>query len=332
MKLFYKIVGLMVVLMMLFATVPVSATETNAAPTNLLPEDIFSSPEKAEAYFGRVSTDPADYTKEGDDYVMHVPFVGSSWSYSKSPLPDGSYTIKMEVSPVESIDADGYPTYYGAGIVLGYGSLGGMPWLTCRFNFDYDFETVECFVWDFQGATQSYHSYGTSWYEEWEFPEDLWFEVTIEVTPEETRISLNGFEVPAFSEGYTPPAESIDHYPTSEELSYIGFFSNGGEGSNGFKVKNLGIYEGVDLDFEQSEATQTPTAEPTAASTETPASPSEMPTDSSTGGEASTVPSADATPDKADQGGNTVVIILSVVIVMLLAVIIGGFIFFKKRK
>lgn len=306
---------------LLCSTFVVSATE-NTDPVNLLPADVFSNPARAAEYFGRVSEDPAAYTKDGDDYVMNVPWFGNSWIYCNREVPYSSYTVKLEFAPIESVDNEGNPKYYGVGILLGYGGMSGMPWFNCKFNFNYDYETVEWFIWDHQGATQNYHGYGTVWYEEWEYPEDLWFELIIEVTPEETKIFLDGYEVPAFDDGYTPPDTGLDHYPTSQDINWLGFFSEGGDHSKGFNVKNMGIYEGVDLGLGRTDVEETPTDVPE----ETPV---DIPTESSSAADTTGTPNA---VDFEKQEDKNLVLPIVIAVVVVLALAVATVVIIKKKK
>ncbi len=246
---------------------PAASTPTEtptAAPTatpipngvNLVPEDLFASKSNMQQWFGgTISDTAADFFQEDGEYVYKAPKGVSSWPYTIQELPDGSFTVKMEIKP-NAYDSSGTMKYSGMGVLLGYGNTTGLPWMNIRFDADYANKEMMFYIWEHDGtatpATQKY--YGTDWYAG-EFPEDMWFEVIMEFTSAGTKIYLDGYETPLFTDGHTPGDRSLGHFPTADELKYIGFFPS----SDVNYIKNFEVYKGVDLGLGALAPAATPT-------------------------------------------------------------------------
>ncbi|MBR5500693.1 MAG: hypothetical protein IKV74_04115 [Clostridia bacterium] len=220
---------------------PCVVTVTVAYPVqaeglNLVPADVFASKEKASQWFkGSMA---GTFSVEDGDYVYHVPTNHTDMWTSQS-FPDGSFTVKMNVKSDESSRI---------GILLGYGSTpNDTKWMNIRFDPGASANTVNFYVWEHGGGAIATPSYGTSWYKD-TYNAGKWHEVVFEVTPTQTKIYLDGYQTPDFTDPYTSgtiTADSLGHFPTANELNYIGFFPSGATQS----IKNFSVYEGVDLRF-----------------------------------------------------------------------------------
>ncbi|MBR5280922.1 MAG: hypothetical protein IKU26_08160 [Clostridia bacterium] len=222
---------------------PCVATVTIAYPVqaeglNLVPADVFASKEKASQWFkGSMA---GTFSEEEGEYVYHVPKSHLDMYTSRS-LPDGSFTVKMNIKS----DDSGY-----MGILLGYGSSpNDCKWMNIRFDPNYTAKTIDFYVWEHCNLDPypATPKYGTSWYKG-DFSADSWHEVIFEVTPTKTTIYFDGYQTPDFQDPYVSGSikdTSLGHFPTSEELNYIGFFPSGATQS----IKNFGVYEGVGLEF-----------------------------------------------------------------------------------
>ena len=361
MRKFSKLVAFALALVLMSATFVVSA----ATPENLMPDDVFANQTNYDEWFKVVgyAENQTTFTKDGDDYVVHIPWIEgpgvTAWQASTQAIPYDSYTVKFYIQPIEGVDKNSNPYYFGCGIMLGYGdgNGGGFPWMNCRFNINYELEVVEWYVWEHTGSGGNgiVHNYSFGWYNGFEFPEDLWFEVIIEVTPEATTFFLNGDEVPLPDEGYTIPGNSLGHYPTSSELKWIGFLPEGsgkdkatGEvvaPSTGFNVKNMGIYEGVNLDLfdgssedegdEPADETEEPAdeTEAPADTTEAPADTTEAPADETEAPADETEAPEDDKDNKKDKGSNVGLIIgIVAAVVVVAAGAVVAVILIKKKK
>ena len=165
----------------------------------------------------------------------------------------------MEIKPAE-YENSGTTKYSGMGVLLGYGDTTGFPWMNIRLDADYANKKMMFYVWEHIGsASVVAKQYGTDWYEG-KFPEDMWFEVIMEFTSTGTKIYLDGYEVPQLTDGYTPPSTSLGHFPTADEVKYIGFFPS----SDVNYIKNFEVYAGVDLGLGALAPTETPTDAPSA--------------------------------------------------------------------
>ena len=297
--------------------IPASASE----PTNLVPADVFQSLEKMQGTFaGAINSDAADFFVDDDgDYVHHVNTPGSRWPYSITTFPDGSFTVKMEIQPIEYENSKtGGTAYGGAGILLGVGEGGAMPWMNVRLDFNYDLDSIEYYIWEHHGSYYGIiHEYGDFWYDG-DYTDDLWVEVVMEFTAEETKIYVDGIEVPALDDDgvYDIPAESIGHYPTAEEIKYIGFFSEGSTG--GFNVKNFGIYEGVGHDWGYDAPVEDATDAPVADATDAPVA------------DATDTPVVDG--GEEDSGNTTLIVIIVVAVVVIAAAVVAVVLLKKKKK
>ncbi len=224
-------------------TEPCVATVTIAYPApieglNLVPEDVFASKENATQWFkGSMA---GTFSEEEGEHVYHVP-TSHLDMYTSRSLPDGSFTVKMNIKS----DDSGY-----MGILLGYGSSpSDCKWMNIRFDPNYTAKTIDFYVWEHCNLNPypATPKYGTSWYKG-NFSADSWHEVIFEVTPTKTTIYFDGYQTPDFQDQYVSGSindTSLGHFPTSEELNYIGFFPSGATQS----VKNFSVYEGVDLRF-----------------------------------------------------------------------------------
>ncbi|MBR5280079.1 MAG: hypothetical protein IKU26_03820 [Clostridia bacterium] len=242
------------------ATATPTPTEAPTGPVNLVPEDLFASKEKAQQWFG--GTLPGTFSEENGEYVYSAT-TALNGIYTTQALPDGSFTVKMNIKPSEFVNSKNAQAYSGMGILLGRSAGGNnVPWTNIRFDADYATKTMKFYVWEKTSNNRDIvaKEYGTAWYEG-EFPEDMWFEVIMEFTSTGTKIYLDGYEVPQMTDGYTPPADSLGHFPTADELKFIGFFPSGAN----YSIKNFEVYEGVGLQLGAlaPEAT-TPPAAPSA--------------------------------------------------------------------
>lgn len=225
-------------------TPPVTPTPTPTGPVNLVPADLFASKANMQEWFGgTISDNAADFFEEGGEYIYKAPKGTASWPYTIKEFPDGSFTVKLEIKPTV-YESSGVQKYSGMGILLGYGNTTGLPWMNIRFDADYATKKMMFYIWEHDGTTTpaTQKQYGTEWYEG-EFPEDMWFEVIMEFTPNGTKIYLDGYETPLLTDGHTPGDRSLGHFPTAAELKYIGFFPS----SDVNYIKNFEVYEGVGL-------------------------------------------------------------------------------------
>ncbi len=220
-----------------------------SSTAKLLPEDLFTAA-KASTHLTKV--DAATYTVEGTVPMMRVPIVNNSNGWVYSTLPDmDSYTLSVDVMPL--LKADG--TSYGAtGILLGTGANNSFPWFNLQFNYAGGKVTV--YLVEHLGTGYGYLKNYTEApiLTEVDFATKKWFNITIEVTATGTEVYVDGEPI---------PADAMDHLPTSADIKYVGLYPSGG--SNGFWVKNLGLYEGVDLVFEEPSTpppSETPSATP----------------------------------------------------------------------
>ena len=208
--------------------------ETSTGPENLIYKHVFANQANMKNYFAGACAGTFYLDDEGD-YVYSVPTTHTD-SYTKVALPDGSYTVKMNIKS----DGSKY-----MGVLLGYGSApNDLKWMNIRFDPNYDAKTVSFYVWEHCGTNVATPTYGTSWYKG-DFDADTWHEVVFKVTPTKTMIYFDGYQAPDFTDpktGGSITTASLGHFPTSGELNYIGFFPSGATQS----IKNFGIYEGVD--------------------------------------------------------------------------------------
>ncbi len=327
---------------------PVSASE----PTNLVPADVFQSLEKMQGTFaGSINSDAADFFVDSEgDYVHHVNTPSASWPYTTQALPSGDFTLKMEIQPIEYENSKtGGTAYGGAGILLGYGAGGGFPWMNIRLDFNFDLDSIEYYIWEHLGSTNGIvHEYGDFWYDG-DYTDDLWVDVVFEFTATETKIYVDGIEVPTIDdEGlYSLPENSLGHYPTTNDIKYIGFFSEGSTG--GFNVKNFGIYEGIghDWGFDTPDETEPPvddetqppvddeTQPPVDDETQAPVDDeTQPPVDGGDDGDNDSKPTDSNNPaDGGDEeGSSTWIIILVVAIVVVAAAAVLAVVLLKKKK
>ncbi len=228
----------------------------------LLPADLFTAAQ-ASAHLTKV--DAATYTMEdGAVPMMRVPIVNNSngWVYTKNPLPTNSFTISADVKPLLKT---GSTAYGGTGILLGTGANNSFPWFNLQFNYADGKVTV--YVVEHKGAAG--YGYLKNFTDQpiltgVNFAQKEWFNIKIEVTTEGTEVYVDGQPI---------PAEGAGKLPKLGEIQYVGLYPSGG--SNGFWVKNVGMYNGVDLVFEAP--SPTPTQAPTEAPTATPDSASPTP-------------------------------------------------------
>ena len=324
-----------------------------AAPTNIVPADVFAGPDKVTQWFERGSTDAADYTKDGNDYVMHVKTVNSAWMYSNQTIPFDTYTIRLYIQPIE-YEKDGIMKHGGMGMVLGYGAQGnGFPWMDVRVDYNIDgAELVDFYVWEHLGAKNAMvKRFGGEWYDDYGMPSSDWMEVIFEVTPTETNMYIDGWQVPDISTEAEHPSwadTTLGHLPTSSELQWFGFFSEGS--TEGFNVKNFGIYEGIGLFQDDVEdLTEEPTQEPSDDPTEEPTQePSDDPTQEPDNGGYDDGGNGDGGYDdggndggegesepKEDKGGSNVGLIIGIVaavVVLAAAAVVVVIIVLKKKK
>ena len=217
-------------------------TATPTGPVNLVPEDLFASKTNAQQWFG--GTLPGTFTEEDGEYVYKAT-TALNGIYTTHALPDGSFTVKMNIKPTEYVNGQNAQAYSGMGILLGTSAGGNaVPWMNIRFDANYTTKKMEFYVWEKTADNRDIvaKKYGTDWYEG-EFPEDMWFEVIMEFTPTETKIYLDGYQTPFLTTGYTPPTDSLGHFPTADEIKFIGLFPSGAE----YSIKNFEVYEGVGL-------------------------------------------------------------------------------------
>ncbi len=247
------LLAVIMVCSMITISIPAGATVTSegykgiSEPANLVPEDVFASKTETQKLFtGSVG---GAYSVENGEYVYKI--AGNAYTdawLTKEHFPDGSFTVKMDIRPTE-YTKDGENKYSGMGILLGYGNRpnGDHKWMNIRFDINYSTKKINFYVWEHCGSNAATPSYGTSWYEG-TLPDDLWFEAVFEFTSTKTKIYLDGYQAPDFTDPHTSgtiTASSLGHFPTTEELTYIGFFPS----TDACSVKNFGIYEGVDLRF-----------------------------------------------------------------------------------
>ena len=356
-----KVLVVVFAIALLATSFMVPTVSSAAEPTNLVPADLFASPEKAAQWFERVSTDPTYYTKDGNDYVMRVNTQNSAWTYSNQEIPYDTFTIRLFVQPIayykEKLDSD---VYGGMGLVLGYnGAAGnGFPWVDTRIDFNLDTtETVDFYIWEHNGKANPPKNYtgmtkrfGGEWYDDFGVPQWFadegmectpgWFEVVYEFTADETKMYVDGFEVPDISTEAENPDwadVTLGHLPTASELAWFGFFSEGS--TEGFYIKNFGIYEGVGL-FASGDGEEEPTEEPIEDATEEPIEdateePSEDPTEDPSD-DVTEAPSDDATeePGKKDKGNSNLGLIIGIVVavVVVAAGAVVAVILIKKKK
>lgn len=326
----------------LLGTMLIGPTAASAAePTNLVPADVFAGPDKVTQFFERGSTDAADYFMDGDDYVMHVKTVNSAWMYSNQTIPYDTYTIRLYIQPIE-FDSEGIMRHGGMGMVLGYGAQGnGFPWMDVRVDYNIDgAELVDFYIWEHLGNENGMvKRFGGEWYDDYGMPASDWMEVIFEVTPTETTMYVDGWQVPAIedeAENSSWADKTLGHLPTSSELQWFGFFSEGA--TEGFNVKNFGIYEGVGLfNDDSSDPTEDP-AEPTNDSAEPTDDPvvdeTQAPADPTEVVEDETQAPADPTEAPKKDGGSNAGLIIGIVIavVVVAAAAVVAVILIKKRK
>ena len=352
-----KVLVVVFAIALLATSFMVPTVSSAAEPTNLVPADLFASPEKAAQWFERVSTDPTYYTKDGNDYVMRVNTQNSAWTYSNQEIPYDTFTIRLFVQPIayykEKFDSD---VYGGMGMVLGTGSGNGFPWVDTRIDFNLDTtETVDFYIWEHHGSVNGMvKRFGGEWYDDFGVPQWFadegmegtpgWFEVVYEFTADETKMYVDGFEVPDMATEAEHPTwadVTMGHLPTASELTWFGFFSEGG--TEGFYIKNFGIYEGVGL-FTPDEPIEDPsedaTEEPSEDPTEEPSEDAtQEPSDDATEDPSEDVteaPSYDATeePEKKDKGNSNLGLIIGIVVavVVVAAGAVVAVILIKKKK
>ena len=277
------------------ATESPAPTATPTGPVNLVSEDLFASKTNAQEWFG--GTLPGTFTEEDGEYVYKAT-TALNGIYTTHALPDGSFTVKMNIKPSEFVNGQNAQAYSGMGILLGRSAGGNaVPWTNIRFDADYATKKMQFYVWEKTADNRDIvaKKYGTDWYEG-TFPEDMWFEVIMEFTSTGTKIYLDGYEVPQMTDGYTPPADSLGHFPTADEIKFIGLFPSGAE----YSVKNFEVYEGVGLQLGALAPVATPT----------PSAPSATPG-------AQNKPTGDSS---------------MMLIVMAIAICAGGAIVFAKKK
>ncbi len=328
-RFFGKIVAVVTVLVILCTTfiVPVSATE----PTNLVPSDIFSSKEKASEWF-TISDKTSVSVSDG---VMNIPIdvtTNTAWVYTNQAFPTGSYTIKLDVQPVKYLNGE-WEAMGGIGILLGTGSGGAFPWYNVRFDPNMDFESIGYYAWYHDGGAGADSLASDIDFCYPDFTGDMWMTVVIEVTPDVIDVYLEGEHIPDVSD---VKANMQEKFPKGSDLTYIGFFPEGK--TQGFNVRNFGIYNGVDLGFLDAEEENTdPTDEPVEDPTDEPVEdPTDEPTDELVD-DATDAPVDDATDAPADDageddGGFPWWIILIIALVVAAGVIIAVILINKRKK
>ena len=296
-----------------------------ATSAKLLPADLFTAGQ-ASAHLTKVEA--ATYTIEGGtEPMMRVPIVNNSngWVYTKNPLPANSFTISADVKPLLKT---GSTAYGGTGILLGKAADNRFPWFNLQFNYADGKVTV--YVVEHLGTGYGYLKNFTDQpiLTGVDFAVKEWYNIKIEVTAEGTEVYVDGQPI---------PAEGASKLPKLGEIKYIGLYPAGG--TNGFWVKNVGMYNGVDLVFEAPSPTPTetptvaptetptvaPTVAPTVVPTETPTvAPTEAPTDapSATAGAASATPGV---PNKPTGDAS------SMAVVMLAMLVGAGIVVFRKK-
>ncbi len=208
-------------------------------PVNLVPEDIFSSYDKTALWFkGALNTDASYYTVEDGEYVAHFPRT-DNWTYS-TRIPTGEFTAEFEVCPVEKDSG----ALASIGVMLGKNAGGGFPWMNAQIQFKP--KTANSYVEDGIFAQHWYHSGVTEGTHSKVYTSEplfigseyvttaKWYKVRIEIGAESSAMYVDGVLVP----------NGVNNYmPTADEIKYLGFWPEGS--SNGFKIKNYKLYEGV---------------------------------------------------------------------------------------
>ncbi len=221
---------------------PTATPTATPEGVNLVPEDLLANKTNAQEWFG--GTMPGTFTEEDGEYIYKAT-TDLNGMYTTHALPDGSFTVKMNIKPSEYVNGQNAQAYSGMGILLGRSAGGNaVPWTNIRFDADYATKKMQFYVWEKTSDNRDIvaKKYGTDWYEG-TFPEDMWFEVIMEFTSTGTKIYLDGYEVPQMTDGYTPPADSLGHFPTADEIKFIGLFPSGAE----YSIKNFEVYKGVNL-------------------------------------------------------------------------------------
>ena len=206
---------------------------------NLVPEDIFSSPEKAALWFkGAMHTDASYYTVEDGEYVMQLPRT-DAWTYS-TRIPTGEFTAEFEICPVAKDNG----ALGNIGVMLGKAAGNGFPWYLTQVQFRP--QTSNSYITDGVFAQHWYHSGQTEGTHNKVYASEpmligsdyvttpQWYKVRIEVGNDKSLIYINDILLP----------DGVQNYMlTRGEVKWLGFWPEGS--SNGFKIKNYKLYEGV---------------------------------------------------------------------------------------
>lgn len=230
---------------------PSTVTVTVAYPVpaegiNLVPEDVFASYANTAQWFkGALNTDASYYSVEDGEYVAHFPRQ-DNWTYSTN-IPTGAFTVEFDVCPVATDSG----TLGSIGVLIGENSGGGFPWMNAQIQFkttadgnDYSVDGVYAQHWYHTGSSGDSDVYGDDpLFIGTEYATTAkWYNVRVEIGQEQSRMYVDGVLLPEALLGYIP---------TADEVKYIGFWPAGS--TNGFKIKNYTIVEGVSEAFVQED-------------------------------------------------------------------------------